>query len=74
MSDVGFAIQTVQATVVGNMGAPLRTGDTSDLEDEELYFSKDPFKFGLVLEESEQGSEDDVGLDVVERGRVHVDE
>lgn len=77
MSDVTFAIQTVQASVVGNIGAPLRTGGTGEMDadsEEEVYFSKNPFKFGLVEEEEggsgdeEKDSEDDVRLDVVQRG------
>ena len=75
MSDVTFAVQTVQASVVGNLGAPLRTGgEVADDDSEEVYFSKNPFKFGLVEEaEVEEGSEGEegVGMDVVERGHDH---
>ena len=49
MSTIDFAVQSVQAgiaaSVVGNLGAPLRTDDGED--EEELHFSSDPFSFGL---------------------------
>ena len=49
MSSVNFAIRSVRATVVGNMGAPLRTGeDVGDVEVEKVYFSEEPFSFGVV--------------------------
>ena len=36
--------------LVGNMGAPLRTGDDDELEDEEVHISDDPFTFGLLAD------------------------
>ena len=57
MSGVVFAIQSVQgavtASVVGNLGAPLRTGEFSEPNDdsEEIHLSNDPFNFGLALED-----------------------
>ena len=56
VSSIGFAIETVQGavttSVVGNMGAPLRTDEFPETgEDEEgVHFSKDPYNFGLIPE------------------------
>lgn len=53
MSSIGFAVRSAQAAVtvsiVGNMGAPLRTGEFDDPgeDPEEIQFSRDPFNFGL---------------------------
>ena len=68
MSSVNFAIQTIQeaatANVVGNMGAPLRTGELDEpSEDTEIQFSKDPFTFGLIPAVEERS---DVGITVAD--------
>ena len=71
MSSIIFNIQSVQeavtASVVGNMGAPLRTGefDEPGADPEEIQFSKDPFNFDLV---PEVGGQSDVGLSEMEGG------
>lgn len=63
MSNINFAIQSVQgavtASVVGNMGASLRTGEFREADDdkEDIQFSRDPFNFGLIPEVDE--NEDD---------------
>ena len=41
----------VTASVVGNMGAPLRADVDHDLGDAEIHFSSDPFSFGLRQED-----------------------
>ena len=75
MSSIHFAIQsvlgTVTTSVVGNMGAPLRTGefDEPDADPEEIRFSKDPFNFGLVPEADAEG-QDDMELSRMEGGTV----
>ena len=35
------------ASIVGNIGAPLRADEDHDLEDAKVHFSSDPFSFGL---------------------------
>lgn len=57
-------------SLVGNIGAPLRTGDDSELEDEEAHISDDPFTFGL-LAEYEDGETH--GLAVDDDARVNGD-
>ena len=58
MSSITFAIQSAQEAVtrnvLGNMGAPLRTGefDAPGEDLEGIQFSKDPFNFGLLSEGS----------------------
>ena len=73
MSSINFNIQSIQeavtASVVGNMGAPLRTGefDEPGADPEEIQFSKDPFNFGLVPEVKAEG-QSDVELSEMEGG------
>ena len=73
MSSINFNIQSIQeavtASVVGNMGAPLRTGefDEPGADPEEIQFSKEPFTFGLVPE-GEDGNRNDVELSEMESG------
>ena len=54
ISSIDFAIQSVQevitTSIVGNMGAPLRTGEFAEPGEcalEKLRFSKDPFSVDL---------------------------
>ena len=64
MSSINFAIQSVQgavtSSVVGNTGAPLRTGefDEPGADPEEVKFSKDPFNFDLFSENKDEGRDD----------------
>lgn len=73
MSSVNFNIQSVQeaitVSVVGNMGAPLRTGEVNEpgADPEEIQFSKDPFNFGL-LPEVEVEERNDIALSEMEGG------
>ena len=75
ISSINFAVQTAQgavtASVVGNMGASLRTGefDKPGADPEETRFSKDPFNFGL-FPEVERGRQNDVQLWDIEIGAV----
>lgn len=69
MSSINFAIQTVQeavtASVVSNMGAPLKTGNAEDAESgdqDDIHFSSDPFSFGLDSEAASGEEQSDVAL------------
>ena len=73
MSSIKFAIQSVQeaatAGIVGNMGAPLRTGefDEPGADPEDIQFSKNPFTFGLIPE-AEDAEQNAVELSEMEAG------
>ena len=70
MSSINFNIQSMQgavtASIVGNMGAPLRTGefDERGADPDEIQFSRDPFNFGLVPEDKDEGMSDAQLLEV----------
>lgn len=60
---------------MGNIGAPLRTSEDDELEDDEIHVSSSPLRFGLVSrrDEDEGGvasgcSEDAEGADDVAIG------
>ena len=61
MSTIGFAVQsgTVTASVVGNMGAMLRTGEDEEREREEGCLSEELLVFGVVAasNDGEEGGE-----------------
>ena len=59
MSSIRFTIKSAPQ-FLGNLGAPLHTGDADDAMDlpEEIHFSDDPFRFGLSPEAVEIESRD----------------
>ena len=59
MSSIRFTIKSAPQ-FLGNLGAPLHTGDADDAMDlpEETHFSDDPFSFGLGPEAVELESRD----------------
>lgn len=44
----GPVLGTVGTSLVGNMGAPLRTDDEEGLSEDGIHVSNDPFSFGLI--------------------------